>query len=271
MPHFGFRPFILRTGEIVLGAHTVALCRDGGRSLFDAAEFGLERRHLRAQRGKLLRAFRERGALLRLFIEREDTFFPFAGGLERGRGCLFLCFEDFEPCLCRRVVFFGHFRIRFEACLSELAFSFRRRITGVGALDEPVAVFFEVEQAGDELQSVCPRGADELRKFPLRERDAFFEIALFEPDDALQKRVALPHPVRNDDKFLAFLFIYLDGLGGVLAFEFALDAEDTTPAFEGDLERKMHIRLFEGEVDDIADAARTRTGNVAVEGKADAV
>ena len=110
-----------------------------------------------------------------------------------------------------------------------------------------------------------------MRKFPLRERDAFFEIALFEPDDALQKRVALPHPVRNDDKFLAFLFINLDGLGGVLAFEFALDAEDTTPAFEGDLERKMDIRLFEGEVDDIADAARTRTGNVAVEGKADAV
>ena len=270
-PRFCHAKSFLRKGKLIESTQAVALRRDGDRRLFDAADLPFERSHPRAKFLEPLRPFGKRSAFVRLLIEGGNAFFPSDGGIEGGECRLFLRFENFEACSRRRVVLFGHFLIGFETRLSELAFPLRRGITGVRALDEPVAVFFEVEQAGDELQSICPRGADELRKFPLREGDAFFEIALFEPDDALQKRVALPHPIGNDDKFLVLFLIYFDGLSGVLAFELALDAEDAALSLKRDLERKMHICLFEGEVDDVADAARTRTGDIAVKGKADAV
>ena len=254
----------LGKGKLIESTQAVAFRRDGDRRLFDAADLSFERSHPRAKFLEPLRPFGKRSALDRLLIEGGNAFFPSDGGIEGGGCRLFLRFENFEACSRRRVVFFGHFLIGFETRLSELAFPLRRGIAGV-------AVFFEVEQAGDEFQPIRPRGADELCKLPLREGDAFFEIALFEPDDAFQERVALPHPVRNDDKFLVLFLIYFDGLSGVLAFELALDAEDAALSLKRDLKRKMHIRLFEGEVDDVADAARTRTGDIAVKGKADAV
>ena len=108
------------------------------------------------------------------------------------------------------------FKLR-EFCLRHAELLARLGHLRARALDEPLAVSLQIEKAGDKLQSVRARRSDELGKFPLRERDALFKVALFQPYDALQKRVPIPDAVGEDEERIPLLFVHFERLRGVLA------------------------------------------------------
>ena len=245
--------------------------RHGGRSPFEAANLPFKRGHFSAETIEPRSPFPKRSLFLCAFIEAGDILFPFLCGGKGSRTALFLPFEGLEPLFECGIVVFAHLGKGFEARCSKFLFVFCRRTRRVRALDQVFAVLFQIEEPRDELEPLCPCGTHELRKFPLWQGDALFKIFLFEADDALQERIALGNPFRADEKPLLHTLVDLDGLGSILAFEFALDAKDTAGPLKRDLKFKVDIGFFAGKIDAVSDRRGTRTGDLSVQRKADAV
>ena len=245
--------------------------RYGGRSPFEAADLPFKRGHFSAETIEPRSPFPKGSLLLCTLIEAGNTLFPFLCGGKSSRTALFLPFEGLEPLSERGIVFFAHLGKGFEARYRKFLFVFCRRTRRVRALDQVFAVLFQIEEPRDELEPFCPRRTHELGKFSLRQGDALFEIFLFEADDALQERIALGNPFRTDKKPLLRPLVDLDGLGGILALEFALDAKDTAASLKRDLKFKVDIGFVAGKIDAVPDRRGTGTGDLTVQCKADAV
>ena len=80
-------------------------------------------------------------------------------------------------------VLLGVSLVRLEFALRGDLDALRLRMAGVHPLGERFAVSLQPEEVGDELEPLPALCLDELRKFPLRERDTLFKVALFQPDD----------------------------------------------------------------------------------------
>ena len=260
-----------RRQNVLRGLCSVRLGGNGRRSPLDAPDLFFENGHLRTKRTELFFLDADGCQLFGFFIERGDVFFAFARLLQPGGTRLLTLLEQREARFYCGNAFFADLGVGFKARKRKLSLSFGGGIARIRAFDEPVAVCFKIEEAGNEFEPIRTGRTDELRKLSLRERDTFFEITLFQPDDAFQERIAFPDAVSCGKEHVVLSFVNFDALRRVFAPEFAFDPKDTAAAFKRDLEFKMDISPVKRKIDHVADAAGAGTRDAAVERKADTV
>ena len=244
--------------------------QDGCRFV-QSIELSRERLHRRKKLGKLRHFGGERLLFAPLFPSDGERFllFPQRGGARRERRFLRRKAFGLLP-LCADALF-RDARIPLKFCVGHGEAFFRLVPLCARLFHEPLPVRLEIEETGYEFQAFAARRAHELRELPLRERDTFFKVLLFQSDDAREQRVRIAHAVRKHGiSALVRALVHLDVLRGVLAPELPLDAIGAPPALIYDLKGKVDVRLILRIMDEIRHA-RTGTRDVAVQRKPDAV
>ena len=234
------------------------------RRLFEPHDRAVQLLHGGFARLKLFHAREQTGAFRALFVPERDRAFPRSVLFERFAERFFFALETGDLLAQRVAESFGNAVVLFEPRFQHVALLAERGELRVDALDQALAVFFQIKEPRNEFQPFRPRRFDKLCEFPLRQRDTFFKIALFQPHDPQQQRVALAHAFGKRREHFTFSFVNARRLHGVFALDLALRAEGTAQALVIDLELEMNVSFFKTVIDDLGKAA-LRARDVAVE------